>query len=213
MANIDLNNLTIKKAHDSLIKGEFSAVELAEAYLAEIEKRNPELNAYLEVFADVIDQAKEADKKIAEAKKVGKENDLDILLGIPMAIKDNILIKGRIASSASQMLENYVATYNATVIEKLRERGVVFLGRTNMDEFAMGGSTENSAYGITRNPHDPTCVPGGSSGGSATAVGGNLCLVALGSDTGGSIRQPSALFLDAGAAQRAIALPIDRALS
>ncbi|MFA6476541.1 MAG: Asp-tRNA(Asn)/Glu-tRNA(Gln) amidotransferase subunit GatA [Candidatus Paceibacterota bacterium] len=186
MANIDLNNLTIRKAHDALIKGEFTAVELAETYLAEIEKKNPELNAYLEVFADVVDQAKVADERIKSGK------DVDILTGIPMAIKDNILIKGRIASSASKMLENYVATYSATVIEKLKGKGVVFLGRTNMDEFAMGGSTENSAYGVTRNPHDPSCVPGGSSGGSATAVGGNLCLAALGSDTGGSIRQPSA---------------------
>lgn len=189
---IDLENINIKKAHEALIKGDYTAVELAEAYLAEIEKKNPELNAYLEVFADVLDQAKEADKKIAEAKKAGKESKLDILIGIPMAIKDNILIKGRIASSASKMLENYTATYSSTVIEKLKAKGVVFLGRTNMDEFAMGGSTENSAYGITRNPHDPTCVPGGSSGGSATAVGGNMCLAALGSDTGGSIRQPSA---------------------
>ncbi len=182
---IDLENLTIKKAHEALVHGDFTAVELAEAYLKEIKKKNGELNAYLEVFADVLEQAGEADKRIHAGQA-------DILTGIPMAIKDNILIKGRIASSASKMLENYVATYDATVIEKLKARGVVFLGRTNMDEFAMGGSTENSAYGITRNPHDPTCVPGGSSGGSATAVGGNLCLAALGSDTGGSIRQPSA---------------------
>lgn len=183
---IDLENLTIKKAHEAMMRGDYTAVDLTEAYLVEIEKKNPELNAYLEVFADAREQAKLADERIKQGKNV------DILTGIPMAIKDNILIKGRIASSASKMLEDYVATYDATVIEKLKEKGVVFLGRTNMDEFAMGGSTENSAYGITRNPHDPTCVPGGSSGGSATAVGGNLCLVALGSDTGGSIRQPSA---------------------
>ncbi|MFA5023311.1 MAG: Asp-tRNA(Asn)/Glu-tRNA(Gln) amidotransferase subunit GatA [Candidatus Paceibacterota bacterium] len=190
MAKIDLENLSIKKAHAGLMNGDFTAVELAEAYLAEIEKKNPELNAYLEVFADVVDQAKLADEKIAEAKKAGEE--LDVLIGIPMAIKDNILIKGRRCGSASKMLENYVATYDASVIKKLKEKGVVFLGRTNMDEFAMGGSTENSAYGVTKNPHDLTRVSGGSSGGSAAAVGGGLALCALGSDTGGSIRQPSA---------------------
>jgi len=187
-----LQKLTIESAHAGLVSGDFTAVELAEAYLTEIEKKNPKLNAYLEVFMDVKEQAEMADKKIAEAKKAGQEKDLDILTGIPMAIKDNILIKGRRCSSASKMLENYVATYDATVIKKLKEKGVVFLGRTNMDEFAMGGSTENSAFGVTKNPHDTTRVSGGSSGGSATAVGGNLGLVALGSDTGGSIRQPSA---------------------
>ncbi|MFA5000804.1 MAG: Asp-tRNA(Asn)/Glu-tRNA(Gln) amidotransferase subunit GatA [Candidatus Paceibacterota bacterium] len=187
-----LKKLSIKSAHAGLVKGDFTAVELAEAYLVEIEKKNPELNAYLEVFADVKEQAEGVDKKIAEARKAGQEGLLDILIGLPMAIKDNILIKGRQCSSASKMLEDYVSTYDATVIEKLKERGVVFLGRTNMDEFAMGGSTENSAFGVTKNPHDLTRVSGGSSGGSASAVGGNLCLVALGSDTGGSIRQPSA---------------------
>ncbi len=183
---IDLENLTIKKAHEAIVRGDFTAIELAKVYLEEIKNKNQELNAYLEVFSDVREQAAEADKRIKENKNV------DILTGIPMAIKDNILIKGRKCSSASKMLENYVATYDATVIEKLKEKGVVFLGRTNMDEFAMGGSTENSAYGVTKNPHDLTRVSGGSSGGSATAVAGNLCLTALGSDTGGSIRQPSA---------------------
>ncbi|MCX6712261.1 MAG: Asp-tRNA(Asn)/Glu-tRNA(Gln) amidotransferase subunit GatA [Candidatus Vogelbacteria bacterium] len=187
-----LKKLTIKSAHAGLVNGDFTAVELAESYLAEIEKKNPELNAYLEVFADVKEQAEMADKKIAEAKKASKVEELDILIGIPMAIKDNILIKGRKCTSASKMLENYTATYDSTVIEKLKAKGVVFLGRTNMDEFAMGGSTENSAYGVTKNPHDLTRVSGGSSGGSAAAVGGGLALCALGSDTGGSIRQPSA---------------------
>ncbi|HRZ30248.1 MAG TPA: Asp-tRNA(Asn)/Glu-tRNA(Gln) amidotransferase subunit GatA [Candidatus Paceibacterota bacterium] len=182
---MNLNELTIKKAHEAMKRGDYTAVALAETYLTEIEKKNPELNAYLEVFADVLEQAKVADERF-------KSGEATLLTGIPFAIKDNILIKGRIVSSASKLLENYTATYDATVIEKLKKEGVVFLGRTNMDEFAMGGSTENSAYGVTRNPHDPTRVPGGSSGGSATAVGANLCLVALGSDTGGSIRQPSA---------------------
>lgn len=185
MAVIDLENLTIKKAATAMKAGEFTARELALSYLDKIKEKNDELNAYLEVFADVLEQADVIDAK----RKAGEE--LGELAGIPMAIKDNILIKGRKCSSASKILENYVASYDAFVIEKLKAAGVVFLGRTNMDEFAMGGSTENSGFGVTRNPHDPTRVPGGSSGGSAAAVGGNLALAALGSDTGGSIREPS----------------------
>jgi aspartyl-tRNA(Asn)/glutamyl-tRNA(Gln) amidotransferase subunit A len=181
---IYLKELTIKKAHDALIKKEYSAVDLANAYLKEIESKNPELNAYLGVYDDVIEQAKVADEKIAKGEST-------ILTGIPFAMKDNILIEGKPASGASKILENYIATYDATVIKKLKEEGVVFLGRVNMDEFAMGGSTENSAYGPSRNPNDTSRVPGGSSGGSASAVAGDLALVALGSDTGGSIRQPA----------------------
>lgn len=181
---IDLKNLTIKKVHDSFIKGEYTALELATAYLEQIKKSDKNIHAYLEVFSDVLEQAKVADKKI-------KDGTSTLLTGIPIAIKDNILIKGRKASSASKILEDYIATYDATVIKKLKEEGVVFIGRTNMDEFAMGGSTENSAYGPTKNPYDLNRVPGGSSGGSAAAVAGNMALVALGSDTGGSIRQPA----------------------
>ena len=181
---IDLKDLTIKKAHESLAKGEYSAVELATAYIEQIKKTDKDIHAYLEVYADVIEQAKVADKKI-------KDGTASILTGIPVAVKDNILIKGKVASSASKILENYTAAYDATVIEKLKKEGVVFIGRTNMDEFAMGGSTENSAYGPTKNPYDLERVPGGSSGGSAAAVASNEALVALGSDTGGSIRQPA----------------------
>ncbi|MBI2475879.1 MAG: Asp-tRNA(Asn)/Glu-tRNA(Gln) amidotransferase subunit GatA [Candidatus Taylorbacteria bacterium] len=197
---IDLKTLTIKKAHEALIKGDFSAVELAETYLEEIAKKNKELNAYLEVYDDVLEQAAEADKKLqnfptskparTDQSPLG-EGGLSNLVGIPLAVKDNILIKGRRAGSASKILENYIASYDATVIAKLKEAGAVFLGRTNMDEFAMGSSTENSAYGATKNPHDPSRVPGGSSGGSATAVASDMALAALGSDTGGSIRQPA----------------------
>ena len=181
---IELKNLTIKLAHQHLMKGDFSARELAENYLTEIEKKNPALNAYLEVFGDVLEQAGAADEKI-------KKSDTSLLTGIPFAIKDNILIKGRRAGAASKILENYVAPYDATVIKKLKEAGVIFLGRANMDEFAMGSSTENSAYGVTKNPHDETRVAGGSSGGSAASVAADLALAALGSDTGGSIRQPA----------------------
>ncbi len=181
---IDLNNLTIKKAHEAMKAGQYTAVDLANAYLSEIKNKNGEINAYLEVYNDVIGQAQEADKRF-------KSGTATMLTGIPFAIKDNILIKGRIASSASKILENYHATYDATVIEKLKKEGVVFVGRTNMDEFAMGGSTENSAFGVTKNPFDTSRVAGGSSGGTAGAIAMNGALAGLGSDTGGSIRQPA----------------------
>lgn len=181
---IDSKRLTIKKAHEALKRGDFSAVELTQAYLDVIAKKNKEINAYLEVFDDALESAKKADEMI----KSGKAG---LLTGIPCAVKDNILIQGKVASSASKILENYRATYDATVISKLKNEGVVFLGRTNMDEFAMGASTERSAFGVTRNPLDTERVPGGSSGGSAAAVAMDGALFALGSDTGGSIRQPA----------------------
>src|SRR3989338_2229562 len=185
MATIDTTSLTIAQAREHLIRGDFSSVELTEACRAVIEKKNPSINAYLEVFDDVLEKAKEADKQF---KKGGEH---PTLLGIPLAIKDNILIEGNIASCASKMLEHYRATYSATAIQKLKKAGALFLGRTNMDEFAMGASTEHSAYGVTKNPLDETRVPGGSSGGSAAAVAMGSALGALGSDTAGSIRQPA----------------------
>lgn len=178
------SDLTIDKAHDAFTSGTFSPTDLADFYVKQIELKNKQLNAYLEVYDDIETQTKEATKRL-ESGQAGK------LTGIPFAIKDNILIEGKKASAASKILANYRAVYDATVIKKLKEAGAVFLGRANMDEFAMGGSTENSAYGPTGNPFDPTRVAGGSSGGSAAAVGADMALVALGSDTGGSIRQPA----------------------
>ncbi len=160
--------------------------ELWDACAAAAHAKNPELNAFLEIF-DADDAA------IAAAQKRIDANDMSFLCGIPLAIKDNILIEGKIASAGSKILENYRATYDATVVKRLKEVGALFLGRTNMDEFAMGSSTEHSAFGPAKNPHDTSRVPGGSSGGSAAAVAAHLAIAALGTDTGGSIRQPSAL--------------------
>ncbi|QQG42823.1 MAG: Asp-tRNA(Asn)/Glu-tRNA(Gln) amidotransferase subunit GatA [Candidatus Giovannonibacteria bacterium] len=179
--------MTILEFHNALKNRKTSAREVVISYLDEIKKKNSELNAYLEVFEQAaIGQAKEIDERIASGETPGG------LWGVPLAIKDNILIRGEIASAASKILGNYVASYDAFVIEKLKKAGAIFLGRTNMDEFAMGSSTENSAYGPTKNPRDISKVPGGSSGGSAAAVAGGLAMAALGSDTGGSIRQPAA---------------------
>jgi aspartyl-tRNA(Asn)/glutamyl-tRNA(Gln) amidotransferase subunit A len=184
---MNLHELTIEKARAALDAGEYTALQLTDAYLATIKEKNGDLHAYLEVWEESARaEAKAADERIAK-KQSGA------LTGIPLAIKDNILIEGRVASSASKILENYKASYDAVVIEKLKAEGAVFLGRTNMDEFAMGSSTEHSAFGPTKNPYDHTRVPGGSSGGSAAAVAADLALASLGSDTGGSIRQPASL--------------------
>lgn len=182
---MDLKNLTIEKAHQDLKAGKYTCVELAQAYLDVIKEKNSGINAYLEIFDDVLAQAELAQKMFADGTATE-------LTGIPFAIKDIILIKGKKASAASKILENYVAPYDSTVIKDLKKVGAVFLGRTNMDEFAMGSSTQTSAYGVTRNPLDPSRVPGGSSGGSAAALAGDMALAALGTETCGSVREPAA---------------------
>ncbi len=181
---IDINKLSIEKAHAALKSGEYTVRELAQAYLDVIKEKNPDINAYLEVFDDVMAQADRAQEMFANGTAT-------VLTGIPLAMKDNMLITGKHASAASKILEGYKSTYTATALQHLIDQGVVFLGRTNMDEFAMGSSTQTSAYGITRNPLDRERVPGGSSGGSAAAVAMQGALAALGSETCGSIRQPA----------------------
>jgi len=183
---IDVTKLTLASAAKALQQKEFTARQLTEAHLQMAQTRNPELFAYLELFDDALAMADAADTLLRAGRGTA-------LTGIPLAVKDNILIKDKISSGGSKILENHRAVYDATVTKRLREVGAVFMGRTNMDEFGMGTSTENSAYGVTKNPHDQSRVPGGSSGGSAVAVAAHMALGALGSDTGGSCRQPAAL--------------------
>jgi aspartyl-tRNA(Asn)/glutamyl-tRNA(Gln) amidotransferase subunit A len=177
---------SLSSALERLEDGSLTSEGLVEESLKKAKAQNADLNAYLEIFDDALEAGREADRARARGEKKP-------LLGIPIAVKDNILMKGRRATAGSKILESYVASYSATVIEKLLAAGAIPIGRTNLDEFAMGSSTEHSAYGVTRNPHDLSRIPGGSSGGSAVAVASGSVLASLGSDTGGSIRQPAAL--------------------
>ncbi len=182
----DITTMTVGELSRAMESGELTSQEVTRSYLASIDANDEKVNGYITVTADAaLDAARAAD----DARRQGAKAPL---LGVPAAIKDNICTKGLKTTCASKMLENFVPPYNATVMEKLNTQGVPVLGKVNMDEFAMGSSTENSAFKITHNPRSADRVPGGSSGGSAAVVAANEAPFALGSDTGGSIRQPAA---------------------
>jgi aspartyl-tRNA(Asn)/glutamyl-tRNA(Gln) amidotransferase subunit A len=178
--------LTASALAQKVRTGEVSAAQVTERSLEEIAQQNGLINAFIGMMQEqAVEQAAQIDQRIAAGEDPGA------LAGVPIALKDNICVKGVPTTCASRMLENFVPPYDATVVQKLRAAGAIIVGKTNLDEFAMGSSCETSAFGPTRNPRDPERVPGGSSGGSAAAVASGMCVGALGTDTGGSIRQPA----------------------
>ena len=182
---MELFSLTIHEAHDLLSRREVTSQEVTESVIRRIESLDKKVNSYITVTSELaMEQAREADENIRQGR-------LDALTGIPFAIKDILCIEGVKTTCGSGILKDFIAPYDATIIKKLKAQGAVCVGRTNMDEFAMGSSTETSYFGITRNPWDLERIPGGSSGGSAAAIAADECIAALGTDTGGSIRQPA----------------------
>jgi len=181
---MSLHALTVAEAADGLRQKKFSSLELVQSLVDRMQKVDPRVKAFLSI---------DAEGALAEAKKKDASPPQGPLHGVPIALKDNLNATGQPCTCASQILKNFVSVYDATAVRKLREAGAVFLGRTNMDEFAMGSSTENSSFHPTHNPWDLERIPGGSSGGSAAAVAADECFAALGSDTGGSIRQPASV--------------------
>jgi len=183
---MSLTELTISQIKEGLEKKDFSAQEICRSFLKKIKEKNKEVFAFLKVAEEeALLKAKEVDGLIS------KNREVPLLAGVPLAVKDNMLAEGLGCTAGSKILENYIAPYDATVVKKIKEAGGVILGKTNLDFFTDAASTENSAFGPTRNPHDVSRVPGGSSGGSAAAVAAEFCPYAFGSDTGGSIRLPS----------------------
>jgi aspartyl-tRNA(Asn)/glutamyl-tRNA(Gln) amidotransferase subunit A len=183
---MDLLDLTITQLHEGFKKREFTSVEVTKAYLDNIRTKEKEIDAYLAVTEKLaLEQAAAADERMT------KETDFPLLCGVPFSVKDAILVEGEKATAGSKILENYVAPYDATVVKRIKEHGGVILGKTNMDCFGFGSSTENSGFKVTKNPHDTTRVAGGSSGGSAASVAANEACYSLAEDTGGSIRQPA----------------------
>ncbi len=180
---MEIVKLSAIEIREKILSKELNCTEVVQAFLEQI-KKNEKYNAVLEIFDDAMEKARELDEKIAKGFS-GK------LAGVPIIIKDNIFYDGKICSCSSKFMEKHVASYNSTVVEKILKEGAIIIGRANMDEFAMGSSTENSAFGVTHNPLDFDRVPGGSSGGSACAVALNMCPIALGTETGGSVRQPA----------------------
>jgi len=179
--------MTVSEIRKQYIAGTLSPITVVENSLRVIKEKDGEIHAFLDTYADEA----LALAKVAEQEYKNNGVNTPALLGIPVALKNNILVEGKRASAGSKMLENYIASYDATIVTRLKKAGAIIIGSTNMDEFAMGGSTENSAFGPTKNPHDLSRVPGGSSGGSAAAVAMGAVPVAIGTDTGGSVRQPA----------------------
>jgi aspartyl-tRNA(Asn)/glutamyl-tRNA(Gln) amidotransferase subunit A len=185
---MEFNELTAHQIHKMLVNREVTSQEVTKAVIERIEKVDKKISAYTtKTFDLALKQAEIVDEKIEKGEEISH------LAGIPIAIKDNICLKDVPATCSSKILSNFIPPYEATVITKLREADALFIGKTNMDEFAMGSSTETSYFGVTRNPWNLETIPGGSSGGSASAVASEQTILALGSDTGGSIRQPAAL--------------------
>ena len=181
-----MEDMSIKEIHRRLIQKEISAQEIAQLYLDTIKQKEEDLNAFITATPELaLEHARAVDAKIA------KGENISLLAGIPCALKDAILVEGVRCTAGSKILSEYTASYDATVTKKLRENDAVIVGKTNMDEFGMGGSTENSSFGVTKNPYDLTRVAGGSSGGSAVSVASEETMVALGEDTGGSVRLPA----------------------
>lgn len=182
---------SIRQIRQMLLRRERSATEITQAYLEKIQAQEPKLHSFITVTPEVaLQQAAAIDAQIAATS--GDGADLPLLAGVPLGMKDNMCVLGMPTTCGSKMLANFVPPYEATITRKLRESGAIMVGKTNLDEFAMGSSTENSAFAQTANPWNLACVPGGSSGGAAAAVAADECIIATGSDTGGSIRQPAA---------------------